>query len=382
MNTPYTICHVVHDYYPSIGGVEIQTKNLAEGLSKKGYKNIIFTKRVDPTYPEIDIINGLEVIRKAYPSTNTKAFQKFIGLVLNTHYLFVNRHRYQIIHLKAPFFELMIPCWILKTCFNVKVVYALSTGNELCSVQGRFLSKMKISLKRFILSAFDAVIVMNKDMLLEANEFGIKPSKVRYIINGVESNRFVPRDSKKMPGQVIFIGRIDENKGIDILLKAWKIFIRSYRNAHLTIAGPHHSHEYAELLNKYIDSNGLKDTVSMLGEIEYYSDSIVDYYQSGEIFILPSRREGMPGTLMQAMSCGLPVISTKVHGAEDLVIDGVNGFLVEIDDEVALSNALINYFNMDESEQEEFGRCSRSIIVEKYGQEKRIDQFVELFSSI
>jgi len=382
MNRINAICHVVHNYYPSIGGVQIQTKQLAEGLSKRGYKNIVFTKRVESSYPPTEIINGVEVVRKAYPSTNHNRFLKLIGLVLNFYYLFVNRHRYQIIHLKAAYFELMIPCWLLKHFSDVKVVYALSTGDELFSVQGRRLLSIKRGLKRIILASFDAVITMNENMSKEAEAFGVPPSKVRYIINGVESDRFIPDANKKIPGRVIFIGRIEEHKGIDMLLKAWTRFSSENNNCHLTIAGPFASNEYASFLNRYIDSNGLKDQVQFLPEIDYYSADIVNYYQSGELFVLSSRREGTPGTLMQAMSCGLPVISTKVGGAEDLVRDGQNGFLVEVDDEVGLSNMMIDFFNMDERRRAELGRCSRDIIDEKYGQEKRVEQFVQLFSSV
>jgi len=364
-----------------MGGVQIQTRNLAEGLSRRGYKNIVFTKRIE-SCPTVQLINDVEIVRKGYPSTNRNMFLKLIGLVVNFYYLFVNRHRYQIIHLKAAYFELMIPCWLVKKLSNLKVVYALSTGDELFSVQGRRLLSIRRGLKRLVVGSFDALVTMSESMSKEAQQFGVAPSKLRHIINGVESNRFTPDSSKKIPGRVIFIGRIEEGKGLSALLKAWKVISQHTKNIHLCVAGPFISDDYASVLNSYIASNGLKDTVSFAGEIDYYSDDIVNYYQSAELFVLPSKREGMSGALMQAMSCGLPVISTRVGGAEDLVFEGVNGFLVGIDDEVGLANAIIDFFSMEENRRAELGKCSRHIIVEKFGQEKRIDQFVELFSSV
>jgi len=374
---------VVHDYYPSIGGVEIQTKNLAEGLSKKGYNNIVFTKHTKSSYPEEETINDVEIVRKAYPATNSSFFLKLIGLVLNTRYLFVNRCRYQIIHLKAPFFELMIPCWLLKMFSNIKVVYALSIDGELPSVQGKMLSSLKKAVKRTMLMSFDAIISMNNMMSKEIEDFGVPREKILFIINGVETDRFVPDITKKIPGRVIFIGRIDiDHKGVDVLLKSWKGLCKEYDQYHLVVAGPFASDKNISTLKDYVKLNRLEDKVSFVGEINYYSSDIVDYYQSGELFILSSRYEGMPETLMQAMSCGLPVISTRVGAAAELVFEGVNGFLANVDDVSSLSSDIKGFFDLDESKRIDLGKRSREIIIENYGQEKRINQFVELFSSI
>ena len=113
---------MVNDYYPSVGGVQIQTKILAEGLVSKGHENIVLTKRHDPQLSKEEWINGVRVIRAICPSKSKKFSMKMMGVLLNCHILLRMRRKYQLIHLKAPYLEFLIPCFLPRDSF-VKRLY-------------------------------------------------------------------------------------------------------------------------------------------------------------------------------------------------------------------------------------------------------------------
>ncbi len=218
------ICHLVHSYYPATGGIQIQTKSLAEGLTYLGHSNVVFTKRFDNYLKKEEIIKGVKIIRKIYPSRGKNLFLKLFGAVLNSILLVRMKERFQLIHSKSPYLEFLIPCWILKKMFGKKVVYSLSIADEMSSLQFNKITSLQLLIKKLLISSLDSIVTMSTDLAADANKFGVSPKKIAYIMNGIESDRFVPKPSKKIERRVIFVGRINQQNGVDVLLCAWNLF--------------------------------------------------------------------------------------------------------------------------------------------------------------
>jgi len=173
-----------------------------------------------------------------------------------------------------------------------------------------------------------------------ANSHGLKilasnfyPSiHVDIIPNGVQADLYQPvRPSGK--GRLLFAGRLTHQKALDVLLHALATI--SSMNWHLTVAGDGPKREEWEALTNTL---GLHDRVEFIGWVT--DEQLRQEYMQADIFVLPSRHEGMPNVVLEAMASGLPVIATGIAGSEELVVDGKTGYLVPVDDPRALAETL------------------------------------------
>lgn len=134
----------------------------------------------------------------------------------------------------------------------------------------------------------------------------------------------------------IAIGRLVSQKGFDLLIDAFSNLVKtgSYDRWHLIILGEGGERD---ALEKQIENSGLTGRVLMPGEVK----SPADYLYEADIFVLSSRYEGFPNVLLEAMACGLPVISTDCpSGPSEIIQQNINGVLVDKDSSVALANEM------------------------------------------
>jgi glycosyltransferase involved in cell wall biosynthesis len=147
-------------------------------------------------------------------------------------------------------------------------------------------------------------------------------------------------DSSDVP-QVVYVGRLEREKGLYELLDAFAS-IRSDRPCHLTIAG--HGPE-AEGLRAYASELGVSADVEFTGYL--YEQDIGRVYERADVFVLPTYREGMPTVLFEAMSHGLPIVTTPVRGAADHMVDGENVLFVPPKAPVPLAEAIVRLLDDD-----------------------------------
>ena len=181
----------------------------------------------------------------------------------------------------------------------------------------------------------------SRDYLI-SNDF--RADKIVRIPNGIDINKFYPRPEKrpdpaKPERDILCVARMSFPKGVDVLLHAWYRMLsepdewRANLKPRLLIAG---SGELEEQIERIARELGIKESVVFLG----LTKDVLPRLQEAWGFVLPSRWEGMPNALLEAMACEVPCISTRVSGSEDIVENGVNGILVEPEQPVELANAL------------------------------------------
>ncbi len=165
----------------------------------------------------------------------------------------------------------------------------------------------------------------------------------------------------------IFVGRLDEQKGVDVLLDAARRLER--RNANVTFllagAGP--------MADQVEAACGECERLYHLGFIE----DILSFLQAADLFVLPSRWEGWPLALGEAMAAGLPAIGAAGPGITDVITDGQTGLLVPVDDSVALAQA-VELLAGDEVRRAQLARAGRGMIRERF----TIEQFVTRHESL
>jgi glycosyltransferase involved in cell wall biosynthesis len=198
----------------------------------------------------------------------------------------------------------------------------------------------------------DAIITTSQSNF-EYVERNYSPRGVHVLIpNYVETEVFKPMISVKRPDSICFVGRLSQAKNLFALFEALKGL--SYA---LTIIG---SGEQKEQLNNFTIENEVN--VNFLGNIPNHD--LPEILNQHELFILPSLYENMPKTLLEAMSCGMPVIGTNVKGINEVIEHGRNGILCDTDSN-SIRKAIINLMG-DEALKEKLGENARRTIVEDY----------------
>jgi glycosyltransferase involved in cell wall biosynthesis len=168
-------------------------------------------------------------------------------------------------------------------------------------------------------------------------DLGLMPAKCVILSNwtatrsllkiGAERHYDTPHSLK-----ILFLGRVFRSKGIFELLDAFSLLLHRFSDAELLIAGEGKDLDEARA---YVHQNGFAPSVRFLGWVE--GDAKKALLSEADIFCLPSRAEGLPNAMIEAMAAGLPIVVTPVGSIPDVIVDGENGFLIPVQDTAALA---------------------------------------------
>lgn len=176
--------------------------------------------------------------------------------------------------------------------------------------------------------------------------------------------------------RVIAVGRLDYQKGFDRLIEAWSLVNKQVKckDWHLDIFG---QGEWHGKLQQMIDDYQMNDSV----HINNPSNRIEDEYVKSSILVMSSNYEGFPMVMIEAMSCGVPVISFNFQsGPKDIIQDGVNGVLVDNGDIIGLADAIIKLI-CDENLRRSLSTNARKVI-ETYSEDVVMQKWISIFKSL
>ncbi len=219
-----------------------------------------------------------------------------------------------------------------------------------------------------------------KKQLIEV--FRVSEDRVKLILHGIDTSEYQLIDeSKKRKRQESFgikanlvlgiVSRLSDVKGIDILIKSMKKVVAKVPNVKLIIAGE--GREEVSL-KKLVDVEGLKEFISFYDS----SCSHKDILSLLDIFVMPSRQEGLGLAVMEAQAMGLPVIASKVGGLPSLIKHKGTGILVSPGDEELLADAIINMAS-DKESRINIGLNARNFIEKEFPIDKMIDETINVY---
>lgn len=232
----------------------------------------------------------------------------------------------------------------------------------------------RMDLFKRTLEAADRIVVVDKEAY-EMYADLVDESKLRTIPLGVDPDVFEysePDDSQEL----VAIGSLRERKGYDILFEALDQIQREYPEVHLHVFGdgPLEDELIAQVKRLDLDEN-----VTFHG---YVDQSIVrEYLSRARAFIHPSRSEGFSLVRLEAMSSGCPVVVTNVSGANEMVRDGEEGFVVPIESPEPIADAVTTLLS-DYELTKHISRQARDRVEEKYDWRKIADEYLDLYRSL
>jgi glycosyltransferase involved in cell wall biosynthesis len=411
---------VTATFLPAVGGVEKQAFIQGRSLQKRGYEVTIITFRHYKAWPRREMIEGVPVIRVAGMLLEDRwklprPLQKLaylLAILVMGWTLWKHRRYYDILHVYKLTALALLAALVCRLTGKLMLVSVRSAGSsDLVStydttsllagpldatapwlrVDGRLRSggranaisdlevlermgRPVVRLTHSLLQSIQAVVVvLSSRMRDHLAEHGFHLPDMQFIPNGVDITRFNPThdDTNERAQVVVCITGLRYEKGIDVLLQAWYLVHQQTPQARLIIVG---RGSLQNQLERMAEALGIAASVEFTG----VQSDVPAQLHRGSIAVLPSRWEGMPNAVLEAMACGLPCVLTRVSGSEDIVQHGVNGLLVEPEDYQGMAQALLTLLR-DPLLTQKYGYAARETIERHYSLEQVMDKYIELY---
>ncbi|WP_342602392.1 glycosyltransferase family 4 protein [Peribacillus sp. FSL E2-0159] len=347
------IVMLISSFHPLIGGAERQALRLSEKLVDSGIRVTVLTRWHEGLRKE-EKINGVNVNRIKV-SKNPK-LAPVIFLIKTLKFIRENKNDIDIIHahaLSAPGLTAAVASRLFKIPSIAKIAGGGNKdGCEIIRIsRSGILGKLKVIFMKKNISKFIAISkLIEKDLL----KVKVPESKIVFLPNGIDLDKFAPIKNNNIDNEKInkfaFIGRLEKIKGIDVLLNTWESMSKEFLSKNkLLIAGDGREKHFLENMDSSIEHLGkVDDVLKLLNEID--------------IFILPSRYEGISNSLLEAMATEKIIIASEVGGNPDLLINNLNGYLFE-NENIDQLRKLFKYTSENIIELNGVGKEARATLV-------------------
>ena len=201
--------------------------------------------------------------------------------------------------------------------------------------------------------------------------------KLSVIYNGVDSEKFSPSDTKHKGFKLLYVGRFDYEKGVDLIIKA--VSELKLMNIDVTV----------DLIGGGIEEQSLKDLAKSLNVYEKFNflgqisnDKLPKYYNAANLFVFPSRRlEGQPMTVAESFCCGLPVVATKSGGLSEIIQDSVNGVFIDAENYIDIADKIQALF-VHKKRLEQMSKNARKSGLLNFSKVSMVKKYEKLLESI
>jgi glycosyltransferase involved in cell wall biosynthesis len=222
------------------------------------------------------------------------------------------------------------------------------------------------------------VLVQNPDDYAVVASLGLRKEAIALIPgSGVDTDALVALPEPAGLFTIAFVGRLLDDKGVRSLVQAHKLLNARGAAVQTLLAGEPDPFNPASIPTRVLDEWRHIANLRLLGHV----DDIRTVWAQAHAAVLPSRREGLPMSLLEAAACGRPLTATDVPGCREIAREGVNALLVPPDDAEALANAIATLMT-DRDLRARFGKASRQIAVDEFSSIRIGDQITALYSRL
>jgi glycosyltransferase involved in cell wall biosynthesis len=223
---------------------------------------------------------------------------------------------------------------------------------------------------RRLSSLVDRFVCVSREVCELSQQQGISGSRVRTILNGIDLGRF-GFAGPNSAGPVVTVARLSPEKDVANLIRATAVAANVVPDLRVEVAG---DGPCLDDLKRLAAELGIVGRVTFLGEV----GDVRALLARARMLVLPSRSEGIPLTVLEAMACGLPVVATRVGGLPEVVEQEVTGLLVPPADPSALSDAIVAIWN-DRETGDQMGRAARQRAIQRFDVHRMVAQYEALY---
>ena len=347
---------ILNSEYPPIGGgAGNASANIARLLVQMGHEVLVLTSQFGDL-PHEELCSGVRVLRgpafRHYSDRSTAMEQSSFIVGASIRVLSLVRQFKPEVTL--AFFGLPsgAVAWLLKSVLGIPYVVSLRGGDVPGFRPYDFwlYHKLAVPFLHVIWRNASAVVANSTGLRDLANAFDPTVS-IPIVPNGVDLEKFSLSRHDWSPPRILSVGRVVYQKGYDVALLALAGLKELEWEWRIAGDGPQ-----LRSLQAMIQERDLEGRVHVLGW--QTADQLKKQYAKANLFLFPSRHEGMPNAVLEAMASGLPVVATSIAGNEELVLNGETGALVPVEDVAALREALRPFLIKAEM-REKMGNAAR-----------------------
>ncbi|MGA7192556.1 MAG: glycosyltransferase family 4 protein [Anaerolineales bacterium] len=365
---------LINSEYPPIGGgAGNASSNIARVLAQRGHNVLVLTSRwndlpFEETRAGVKIIRLSTLRRKMDRSNALEQISFIFGASFRTFGL-VRQFKPDV---TLAFFGLPSGAvgLLLKWLYRIPYVISLRGGD----VPGfrpydfRIYHKLSAPFLHLIWKNAFSIIANSQGLRDLALAFDAR-YEISVIPNGVDVNQFeISRRDWSSP-RILSVGRVVYQKGFDLAMRALSRLKDSEWTWTIAGDGPQ-----TETLKAMSEEYGINERIRFMGWLS--TEQLKEQYAAATLFLFPSRDEGMPNAILEAMASGLPVVATKIAGNEELVLDGETGKLVPTEDVESLRESLGPFLG-DAKMREQMGNAAHQRVESSFSW-NRVTEHYEL----
>jgi glycosyltransferase involved in cell wall biosynthesis len=375
-------------YYPELSGGGLQARAVVQTLRDR-IDFMVLTTSVLPELPAHAQEDRVPIYRICV-RVGERASE--ISAALKTVLFFVRaQHRFAIVNVHG-FSRKSVLIHRLARLTGKRFVLTLQTGGHDEPAAARALGARAY---RAYADA-DLVISVSPGLAQAYLAAGLPESKLRRVSNAVDTGRFRPatdeeraalrRELQLPPDRriVLFVGYFSADKRPDVLYDAWARVVAEAPPSTLVFVGATESHykevdaSMAPAIRRRAEQAGHARDVVFVPPVL----AIEKYYRTADVYVLPSRREGLPIALLEAMASGLPCIATRLPGSTDTIIEhGRHGVLVDGDDVDGFGRAIVRALS-DHDYASALGSAARERVLERYSIQRTAEQWLAAYHEV
>jgi glycosyltransferase involved in cell wall biosynthesis len=376
------ICFISPEYLPLSGGTGAYVYYLSNELMRNNHKVCIVTGYERAHDVQVSPQHSIYFLKiPKIPIVKSFMFAGYCFRKLNS---VRETAKVDVTHVNLP----LVPNFAVPSNFGkalVSTVHSTWKG-EAEAIRGEPYSRLNANEKflvsfNWFLRIFEEKMLNRSGRLIAVSDFTrrelvqyykIKENKIRVIHNGVDINKFQPAaDKRKVKEELGFnpnditilsVGRLYARKGLFTLIESIPTVVKRFKNAKFIISGKGQSDEMKKLIS-HAERLGVKGNIVFTG---YFPDKkLPKLYQAADVFAFSTFYEHHPFAVLEALSTGLPVVTTKVGGIPETITDGKNGFMCEPFNSKEFSDRIL-YLLEHPVEASEMGRLARKTIEERF----------------
>jgi glycosyltransferase involved in cell wall biosynthesis len=394
------VCILTETYHPVVGGGETQARLLAEQLCARNAAVCVLTRRSDGTFPAVERMDQVRVYRVG--PVGRGQLKKWGLLVSTVLPMFRLRHAYDVLFVSG-FRILGVPAVLVGRALGKRIVLKADSQGEM---SGEFFGpglarlglrpssaplRMFLALRNAVLSRADAFVAITQEGARELSQAGVRSEAIHTMPNAVDTRRFLPADAWTRIGLRrklglpeaapigVYTGRLVEYKGLPLLVRVWQSIARAHPQAILVLVGEGglDIHNCEDELRAHVKANGLQRCIVFAGAVA----DVSDHLRAADLFLYPTENDAFPSSLLEAMACGLPVVTTPVGAIGTIIDDERNGVLVRSGSREQLE-AAVDRLLRDRELASRLGAAARETVLERYSADRIAGDYTELFESL
>lgn len=364
----YIYPHPERGYNP---GIERVVQEFAKGLVRQGHEVRVLTTYRNGGKKEYEVDEGVQIHRIVDTRHYLGKFGSLFSLDLLSLNISIRGYREllesaDIVHAFTP---------IVHRFFSTPLVAHYHHWDNPSELLEYLYLPTSHSLWMRCYEIADRIIAVSEYSADDLSSRGADRAKISVVPNGVDTNRLHPGPSSisfEYDPALLYVGPLEERKGIKYLIKSMPQIVEEYPNAGLIIVGGGKKNDL-ENLTEQMDINHAVEFKGFIKE-----DVLADYYKSSDVFVFPSYLEGFGMVLIEAMACGLPVVSTTATAIPEVVGDA--GILVPPKSVDPLSNAVLKV--LEESSNSEVSETSLERVESNFSWTAACQKLLEAYSDV